>query len=616
MSKILRLTYKAILVMLILIAATSSIKPYTASAEQPTAGAYFIVPGPNLLKDPSFEDSYGRTDGPWLQTPSDTICVYWDPVCQANGAGYHSGGGWAWFLGNDNSSNLISQRVIFPRCGARLQFALYIGLYFGPGQAYGMNNYFAARIDGTPVFEAHGYDYNSYLGYQWVNVDVSQYADGAYHTVEFYGLMDQNFLSFNLDTVSLTQTVSPSSGCAGVRVLIGGPVVAFYGVSPGTGDRVSFAGIEKGPVVLDNFANAVPFVASERVAYSPDGGTTWTSFSELMGLPFNSLGKRYYFPWYNNKTINTQLRVGSLDTDFDTTVKVKIGGIPRGSYNLPPNTTLRVSYPNLDSGPVVIESSSELIIASERVAYQNPQNNKWTSFTEMVGLPAGQLSTTYHFPWFNNVNLNSQLRFGNVGTTPTTVYVRIGGALKGTYPLAPNESKRVAYSVDSGPVLIQSSGAPIVASLRVAYTPDNGATWPDVSEMMGLPASAVSTSYHFPWYNRAGLDTQLRFANVGGAPTTVKVKIGGVLRGSYSLAPNVSTRVSYPGLNSGPVVIESTNGVKIIASERVAYFNSTVQKWTSFSEMMGLPTSQLSPIYIFPFYNSVNLDTQLRFGVP
>ena len=110
------------------------------------------------------------------------------------------------------------------------------------------------------------------------------------------------------------------------------------------------------------------------------------------------------------------------------------------------------------------------------------------------------------------------------------------------------------------------------------------------------------------------LNTQLRFGNVGNAATTVTVTVNGVVKGSYALAPNESKRISYAGLDSGPVVIQSSGNVPIIASERVAYFNGSA--WTSFAEMMGLPQAQLSTSYVFPWYNNVDLNTQLRFGVP
>ena len=73
---------------------------------------------------------------------------------------------------------------------------------------------------------------------------------------------------------------------------------------------------------------------------------------------------------------------------------------------------------------------------------------------------------------------------------------------------------------------------------------------------MGIPASKLTDTYIFPWYNNTGfLDSQLRFANVGNAPTTVTVKIGGVVKGTYPLDPSQSQRVSYAGVDLGPVEV-------------------------------------------------------------
>ena len=37
---------------------------------------------------------------------------------------------------------------------------------------------------------------------------------------------------------------------------------------------------------------------------------------------------------------------------------------------------------------------------------------------------------------------------------------------------------------------------------------------------------------------------------------------------------------------------------------------------TSFTQMMGLPGTLMSDSYVFPAYNNVTLDGQLRIGVP
>jgi hypothetical protein len=143
----------------------------------------------------------------------------------------------------------------------------------------------------------------------------------------------------------------------------------------------------------------------------------------------------------------------------------------------------------------------------------------------------------------------------------------------GTYPIAPNEFMEVSYpSVNDGPVKVQSSGGvDIVVSEYIANPREDGATWTSYYELMGFPENDLTNSYLFPWYNTVHISTQMSFANVGTANTTVTVKIAGVVRGTYALAPNQSSRVKLVGINSGPVEVYSSGGVPIIASQRVAY---------------------------------------------
>jgi hypothetical protein len=285
----------------------------------------------------------------------------------------------------------------------------------------------------------------------------------------------------------------------------------------------------------------------------------------------------------------------------------------RGTYNLAPGQAQRVNYTGLDAGPVIVESSGGVpIIAALRDAYF--VNGQIESFAQLMGLPASQLSDTYYFPAYNNVTLNGQLRIGNVDTVPTTVTVTIAGVLRGTYPLNPNEAVRINYAgLDAGPVVVQSSGgAKIIAALRDAYFVNGQVT--SFVQLMGLPLGQLSTKYYFPAYNNVTLDGQLRFGNVGNSNTTVTVTIAGVVRGTYNLAPGQAQRVNYAGLDAGPVIVESSGGVPIIAALRDAYFVNGVLE--SFAQLMGLPDAALSPTYYFPAYNNVTLDGQLRFGVP
>jgi hypothetical protein len=206
--------------------------------------------------------------------------------------------------------------------------------------------------------------------------------------------------------------------------------------------------------------------------------------------------------------LDTQLRIANVST-APATVNVTIGGIPMAPLNLAAGESTRVSYPGVDNGPVQIVSDQN-IVAAERLIYK--VNNVNTSFTETMALPDNQLNTTYWLPWYNNVDLDTQLRFANVSGSTATIHVYVGGdEMAGSpFTLGVGESIRMSYAgVNNGPVQIVSD-VNIVTAERVIYKVNGINT--SFSEMMGLPNSLLNSSFWFPWYNNTGLDTQLRFA--------------------------------------------------------------------------------------------------------
>jgi hypothetical protein len=397
--------------------------------------------------------------------------------------------------------------------------------------------------------------------------------------------------------------------------------------------RESYDGVNNGPVKIIN-TNSAFIIGAERVIYNIHGLPT--SFSEMMALSDGQLDKTYWLPWYNNVDLDTQLRFGNV-SGTPATVHVWIGGQEKTSGCLPSNipypyilavgASLRVSCPGVNNGPVQIVSNVN-IVAAERLIYN--VNGIPTSFSEMMALPNSGLDNTYWLPWYNNVDLDTQLRFGNVSNFPAAVHVWIGGQemtsgctpsnIPYPYVLAAGASLRVSCpGVNRGPVQIISN-VNIVAAERVIYHVNGAPT--SFTEMMALPDGRLDSNYWLPWYNNVDLDTQLRFGNVSNSPATVHVRIGGQemtagclpsnIPYPYVLAAGASLRVSCPGVNRGPVHIISD--VNIVASERVIYKVNNIP--TSFSEMMVLPNSELNTAYWLPWYNNIDLDTQLRFGVP
>jgi hypothetical protein len=543
---------------------------------------------PNLVIDGSFESStFGNTTY-WQQFSDNflwVICVTADCGNGGGTAGPRSGAAWAWFGGTDFSETAeIYQNVILPSCSSpvMLQFYLWIGAADSGSDA---NDLLQARIDGTPVFTANATQISSYHTYTQVNVDISSYADGASHSVEFYSSTDDQLVNFNIDDVSVM--------AGGTRCTISG--------NAGTSN------------VTLNYVDVTPKTATSAA----DGSY---SFS----VPYNWSGT--VTPSHPCFTFNpTELVYGNVITNqtgqdyavtFDGTtgcadIRVDINGVTHGVYGLPDQGSYRVNYVGVDSGPVkVISDNAVPIIAAIREAWQ--VNGVTTSFSQLMGLPLQQASDTYVFPAYNNVTLNEQLRIGNVDSVATQVTVTIGGVLRGTYDLDPDEAVRINYDgLDSGPVVVEGTdGVNIISAIREAWQV-NGQTRSFV-QIMGLPAGQLSDKYVFPAYNNVTLNEQLRIGNVDTVETQVTVTIGGVLRGTYDLDPAEAVRINYNGLDSGPVIVDGTDGVNIISSIRDAWQINGVT--TSFSQLMGMPAGSLSDTYIFPAYNNVTLNEQLRIG--
>ena len=363
--------------------------------------------------------------------------------------------------------------------------------------------------------------------------------------------------------------------------------------------------------LIENMAGCSVTSGSNNLNLDPQLESTLTGgmlvHAPLAGSPVIDAGKDAGCPASDQQGIIRPQRnhcdIGSVEVGGN--VYVSIGGSLQGSYFVGPGQSKRVSFASLNNGPVkIVNADNTSLLGAERLIYRVSGVN--TSFTEMMGLPASELDNVYWLPWYNNVDLDTQLRFANVSGSPATVTVTIGGTVMPSFPLAAGESTRKSFAgVNAGPVKIESTQT-IVAAERLLYRVNGVNT--SFAEMMGLPEKQLDTTFWLPWYNNVNLDTQLRIANVSGAPATVTVTIGGTVMPSFPLAAGESTRKSYAGVNAGPVKIESTQ--PIVAAERLIYKANNIN--TSFTETMGLPHNQLHTTFWLPWYNNVDLDTQLR----
>ena len=291
-------------------------------------------------------------------------------------------------------------------------------------------------------------------------------------------------------------------------------------------------------------------------------------------------------------------------------IDITIGSQKRGSYYVPAQGTAQANIPGVSNGPVkIVNTEGRSAFGGERVIFR--VNGVPTSFSEMMAIPDSQADTIHWLPWYNNVDLDTQLRFANVSGSPATVHISIGGQEMQGSPiiLQPGTSTgRSFVGVNAGPVKFDSDQN-IVASERVIYKVNGVPT--SFSEMMALPNREVSRTYWLPWYNNVDLDTQLRIANLSSSVATVNVYIGGqpVTGSPFDLQPGESARRNF-AVNAGPVKIVSNQN--IVVSERLIYKMNNIA--TSFSEMMAMPNSQVNPTFWLPWYDNVNMDTQLRFA--
>lgn len=204
-----------------------------SGASLPNASIAPMAVTGNLIQDGGFEAYNAQTQDDPFWAESDSF--FTTPLCNGLDCTYfveahpHSGDAWAWFGGIQQPVHTasLSQAVALPICtSATLQFYFWIG-YAQTGS--GTNDVFTAKMDGTPLFAANAAQKNSYSAYTLISVNVTAFANGATHTLEFSHINTVQDVVFNLDDVSLTGNCGPTiSGNVGV----GGATLSFIDGTP------------------------------------------------------------------------------------------------------------------------------------------------------------------------------------------------------------------------------------------------------------------------------------------------------------------------------------------------------------------------------------------------
>ena len=112
---------------------------------------------------------------------------------------------------------------------------------------------------------------------------------------------------------------------------------------------------------------------------------------------------------------------------------------------------------------------------------------------------------------------------------------------------------------------------PVIASQRVQY-------YNTFSEVAARGLREASTNLVMNWYDRASpgmWNDNVHLVNPNGSDANVSIAIaGGPSIGVTVPAHGTAYRAFPPNTIGGPVTITSTNGVAVLASQRVQYYNS------------------------------------------
>ncbi len=160
----------------------------------------------NPVSDSGFEES-ASGGGSWASTSAlfgTTIC---SSGCGDGGgtAGPHGGEAWAWFDGSNMAEeSSVSQAVTIPSGGSQ-----YLNFWLWISKVGGSDAKLSVAVDGIEV-AAYLEPATDEAGYTQRSVDISAYADGGAHLIEFhYRKTIAATSSYSLDDVTIDETPAP-----------------------------------------------------------------------------------------------------------------------------------------------------------------------------------------------------------------------------------------------------------------------------------------------------------------------------------------------------------------------------------------------------------------------
>ncbi|MHB8169450.1 MAG: NosD domain-containing protein [Thermoleophilia bacterium] len=384
-----------------------------------------------------------------------------------------------------------------------------------------------------------------------------------------------------------------------------------------------FSGLMGGPVTVSAFNGKG--IISERSLMG-------SSFEEVLGTDESRLSGDFYWTWYDNKSpgfTNWILVANPPSASGDIYYEVKIGGQVMGQSQanpgvIAPGKDVTPTFPGIIGGPVEVTScssafdqygacggSSPGVLASQRVL-----SNFGAAFNEVPGVPTGELSSDYLWTWYDQKSpgFADWVMVANPSASDSVYYqIKVGGQVMpgdgpGAKPNNPGVVPPLGFVTPQFPGLM---GGPVeVTSCSSAFdqygncpgtSPNVVASkrsiaGPSFEEVPGYPVSALTSDYHFSWYDMhsPGSANWVMITNPSASGDVYyQVKIAGQVMTTSPMSPGAIGplgRVTplFPGVIGGPVEITAWSGdpdpakgtpANVMVSQRVlwnGFFNEVL----------------------------------------
>jgi len=247
-------------------------------------------------------------------------------------------------------------------------------------------------------------------------------------------------------------------------------------------------------------------------------------------------------------------------------VTIQLSGSVSQLLSVAPGAEAYATFPQGTIGGPVTVSSTQPVLASQRVQYNQTFNEVWA-------LNPAQASATSYFNWYDKASpgmSNDNIHLLNPGTTSTNVTVSLAGAAPRSVSVGPGAETYVSFPQGTigGPVTVTAT-QPVLASQRVQY-------YSSFNEVPALIAAKAATMSYINWYDKASagmVNDNIHLLNPGNASATVTVSLPGAAAQVVAVAPGAEVYVTFPsGTIGGPVTISSDQPV--LASQRVQYYQT------------------------------------------